>query len=84
MDDGVDAGAGAGPPAVLGDDELPAAGVERGDRIVHGDLHLTGRGSGGAGGRVDRAVADQEQAPPGATPAAIRCTISSTDPATWT
>jgi hypothetical protein len=62
-DDGVDAGAGHSARAVLGDDELPAGGVERSDRLVDGDLHLTGRGSCGSGGRVDRAVTDQEQGP---------------------
>jgi hypothetical protein len=61
-------GAGHGPRAVLGDDELPAGGIERSDRVVDGDLHLTGRGSCGSGGRVDRAVTDQEQGPAGRDP----------------
>ena len=73
-DHGVDAGARRGARALLGDDDLPAIGIERGDRVLDGDLHLI------AGG----VVADQSSVPPGATPDAIRRTISSTEPATCT
>jgi hypothetical protein len=81
--DGVDAGAGHSARAVLGVDELPVGGLERSDSLVDGDLHLTGRGSCGSGGRVDRAVTAMDRVPPGATPVAIRCSIASTDPTTW-
>jgi hypothetical protein len=80
---GVDAGAGRSPRAILGDDELPAVGIERGEGRLDGDLHLAGRGRFGAGGRVDRAVPQKEGARRATAPP-IRWTVSSTDPATWT
>jgi hypothetical protein len=58
---GVDAGAGRRPRTILGDDEFPTAGIERGDRRFDRDLHLAGRGRCGSGGRVDRAVPDQKE-----------------------
>ncbi len=83
-DHGVDAGACYGPRTVLSNDQLPSASIERGERRVDRDLHLTCGGRCGPGDRVDRAVADQQQGPPGATPVAIRRAISCTEPATWT
>ena len=62
---GVDAGAGYGPRTVLSNDRLPPASIERGERRVDRDLHLTGGGRCGPGDRIDRAVADQRQGPPG-------------------
>jgi hypothetical protein len=46
---GVDPGAGERPRTLLRDDQFPAAGIERGDRALDGDLHLTGCGRGGSG-----------------------------------
>jgi len=69
---------------MIGDDQLPPAWIEGCERGLDGDLNLPGRGRRRSGGRVDRAMANQEQVPPGATPVAIRCIISSTDPAMWT
>ena len=83
-DHGVDAGAGYGPRTVLSNGQFPPASIERRERRVDRDLHLTGGGCCGPGDRVDRAVAGERQGPPGATAVAIRRTISCTDPATWT
>ncbi len=81
----TDTGAGHGTWAVVGDDGLSAGGIACSDRLIDGDLHLTGRESCGSGGRVDRAVADQEQASRRARPPSqSRCTISSIATATWT
>ncbi|MDT4926291.1 MAG: hypothetical protein QOG01_4004 [Pseudonocardiales bacterium] len=63
MNDGVDASSGSGPRPVLGANQLPVAGVERGDCVVDGDLHLTGRGRRGPGCRVNRTVTNHEQRP---------------------
>jgi hypothetical protein len=59
------------PRTVLGDDQLPPAGIEGGGCGLDGDLHLAGRGRRLACGRVDRAMADDEQGPATAD-AAIR------------
>jgi len=48
VDHRVDTCARDGAQTLLGDDQLPDAGIERGDRTLDGDLHLAGRGRGSA------------------------------------
>ena len=65
MNHGVDAAAGDLARTVLGDDDLPAVGLECRERDVDGDLNLTSRARRFPGHRVDGLVADQEQGPAG-------------------
>lgn len=59
-DDGVDAGPGDGPWAVLCEEQCPAVGIERFNRGVDRDLELTGGRRFGPGPGVDRAAAEKK------------------------
>ena len=58
---GVRPAAGDSTRTLLGDDQVPPARVERGDRALDAELHLTGGGRGGSGQRIDGTMADHEQ-----------------------
>ncbi len=75
-DHGIDAAAGHRPRTVIGDDQLPPTRIEGGERGLERDLHLPGRGRRRSGGRVDRAMANQEQVPPRVDPVATSASPS--------
>ena len=56
---GVDTGVSRGPRTILGNDQFPVVRSKGGSHRVEGDLHLTGRRSRVAGGRVDGLVSDK-------------------------
>jgi hypothetical protein len=67
-DHGIDAGARHRPRTVTGDDQFPPVRIEGGESCLDRDLHRPSRGRRRSSGRVDRAMANQEQGPAASDP----------------